>query len=208
MVRLDFYIYVIFRLDGSPCYIGKGCGNRARRLTRRNARLQRIIDGCSGEPPVVIIRDGLSEAAAFEIEAALIRAVGRGRNGPLVNQTDGGEGPSGWRHNSLSKAKIAAGHTPERRARAAELARSRAGWKMPQAARERMSRTRTGRKRPPEECQAIRERLLGKPIPDETKKKISATLTGRKLGAQSSEHVAARAASRKRTILTRMAAML
>jgi hypothetical protein len=48
-----------------------------------------------GSLPCVIIRSDLLETEAFEIEIALIAAIGREPNGPLVNLTAGGEGLSG-----------------------------------------------------------------------------------------------------------------
>jgi hypothetical protein len=98
MLKRKYYIYVAFRpWDGSPCYVGKGQRDRWRVHLRKshNSHLQRIIAKAGGEIPIVIIRSNLTEPEAFEIEIALIAAIGRGKNGPLVNQTDGGEGVSG-----------------------------------------------------------------------------------------------------------------
>lgn len=130
----NFYVYVKFRRDGSPCYVGKGKGQRWRQHDRRthNKRLQRILDaaialGC--EVPTIKIREGLTEAEALETEIALIRAIGRDRAGPLVNMTDGGEGMSGWKHTEASKRKISAnnrarGCSAETRAKMSESRRN------------------------------------------------------------------------------------
>ena len=92
-----FYVYIAFRLDGSPCYVGKGKGKRYLSHLRRshNPWLRRIVAKAGGAIPIVVIRSGLSEPEAFEIEVALIRAIGRKGSGPLVNMTDGGEGVAG-----------------------------------------------------------------------------------------------------------------
>ena len=58
--------------------------------------------------PKVKIRQNLTEPEAFEIERAFIKAIGRGKNGPLVNMTDGGEGFTGGRHTPKSKEVIGA----------------------------------------------------------------------------------------------------
>lgn len=91
-----FYIYIIFRPNGVPCYIGKGKGARWRMYEMgyyHNLHLERIACNAGGDLPIVKIRSGLSEVEAFETEIALIRAIGREANGgPLVNLTDGGEG--------------------------------------------------------------------------------------------------------------------
>lgn len=97
-MRSDFYIYVYFRLDGSPCYVGKGSGKRWKAHEHRscNPHLAAIIAKSGRELPKVKIRENLIESQAFEIERALIAAIGRKANGgPLVNMTDGGDGSSG-----------------------------------------------------------------------------------------------------------------
>src|SRR6188472_3079965 len=93
----DFYVYVCFRpWDGSPCYVGKGHGKRWSSFPKnRNKKLLAIVAEAGGKIPSVKIRDGLSEAEAFEIEVAFIAAIGRGEDGPLVNATKGGEGTFG-----------------------------------------------------------------------------------------------------------------
>lgn len=98
-----FYVYALFRPTGIVCYIGKGSGNRinrherfARRDSHRNPHLLNIIKQAGGTVPKIVIKDGLTEAEAFGLEIIFIRAIGREIvGGPLVNMTDGGEGPSG-----------------------------------------------------------------------------------------------------------------
>jgi len=115
-MRADFMVYVWFRpWDASPCYVGKGRGNRYRKLSRtHNAHLAAIIKKAGGSLPIVVIRCGLTESEAFETEIALIKAIGRKANGgPLANLTDGGEGTSGavmspeWRAHRGVKAREA-----------------------------------------------------------------------------------------------------
>ena len=81
--RRDFYVYIWFRpWDGSPCNVGKGRGKRYREWWRpSNPRLVAIIRKAGGSLPSVIIRDGLTEAEAFETERALIAAIGRKEKG-------------------------------------------------------------------------------------------------------------------------------
>lgn len=101
----EFYVYIMFRDDGSPCYVGKGRGRRWMHHFRSatNRRLRRILVKAGGEVPIVKIRENLTEAQAFEVETALIKAIGRKPYGPLVNLTEGGEGTAGSRSDAVKR---------------------------------------------------------------------------------------------------------
>lgn len=105
------YVYVLFRPTGVPCYVGKGVGNRwnvHEREGSHNQHLDRIIRAAGGELPKIKVREQLTDLEAREIEMALIGAIGRGKDGPLVNLTNGGEGFLGGRHTAESREKIGA----------------------------------------------------------------------------------------------------
>lgn len=108
----SYYVYVLFGVDGAPCYVGKGKGRRwlghERTKEHPNRRLRAIIAAAGGHLPKVKIRQELTEAEAFEVERAIIAAIGRGKNGPLVNLTDGGDGTSGHRHTPEARELIGA----------------------------------------------------------------------------------------------------
>lgn len=108
--KCDFYVYAYFRLDGTPCYIGKGRGSRSHHhlthIRRVNPHLKNIIRNAGGDLPVAIIRDNLTESEAFETEVAFIAAIGRKPAGPLVNFTDGGEGASGYIFTQEQRARL------------------------------------------------------------------------------------------------------
>lgn len=109
--RRDFYVYVIFRPNGIPCYVGKGWGKRWLKHEWRstNPHLANIVKLAKGELPKIKIREWLTEREAFAIEIAFIAAIGRETNGgPLVNLTDGGEGISGHKMSAESLAKMSA----------------------------------------------------------------------------------------------------
>ncbi len=82
---MGFYVYMWLREDGTPYYVGKGCGKRAFR---------------KASPPVdrVLLQEYPSEEGAFEAEKFLIAYYGRKDigTGCLNNLSDGGEhGASG-----------------------------------------------------------------------------------------------------------------
>jgi hypothetical protein len=104
----DFYVYVYCRPNGVPCYVGKG--RRRRWLTHirktHNPHLAHIIANAGGDLPKMKVAEGLSDQEACELEIALIKAIGREiHGGPLVNQTDGGDGMSGWTPSKETLAK-------------------------------------------------------------------------------------------------------
>ena len=153
----DFYVYVKFRpWDGSPCYVGKGKGDRAFAHEYRafNPHLANIIKKAGGELPTVFVREGLTERDAFELEVIFIKSIGRKANGgPLCNMTDGGDGSTGHTH-----------------AVTLEM-------------RRKISKANLGRKRTAEMNLANSERGRGRPsprkgtrLPEETKNRVSATL--------------------------------
>lgn len=111
-MRRDFYVYILFRPDGRPCYVGKGCGKRDKKHEKygsHNPHLSAIIKNAGGSLPAVRFRDGISDAEAHSLERLLIAAIGREiHGGPLVNQTDGGEGVSGAVRSPETLARMSA----------------------------------------------------------------------------------------------------
>lgn len=99
-----YYVYVLFKPNGVPFYVGKGAGHRAtdhereaKSTTRKTHKLAVIRK---------IQRDGLAvgygidswhedDASAIAREIALIAEIGRKdlKTGPLTNYTDGGDSP-------------------------------------------------------------------------------------------------------------------
>lgn len=97
----SYYVYAYLRLDGTPCYVGKGKGARWKHRGRygRNKHFLHIHAQAKREGlalPCIKLAEGLTEPEAMQVERDLILLVGRTENGgPLVNLTDGGDGTSG-----------------------------------------------------------------------------------------------------------------
>ena len=99
-----FYVYVLYRPDGRPFYVGKGSGNRWEHHEQdaRNNRprgnphkiqLIRQIVAAGHKLDKRKIARFDNEADAFAFERTLIKQLGREANGgPLLNLTDGGDG--------------------------------------------------------------------------------------------------------------------
>jgi hypothetical protein len=99
-----FYVYVLFDLDGTPCYIGKGSGDRwldhERKTRFRNNFLKGIVRRArvaKKKLPKIKIREDMTQQEAWDLEIVFIAAIGRRNIGtrPLANLTDGGEGSAG-----------------------------------------------------------------------------------------------------------------
>jgi hypothetical protein len=99
MIRSVFYVYVLFDWLGLPRYVGKGSGDRwfdhEMKTDDHNPLKNSFIEQTwlvLGEIPKIKLREHLTEAEAIATEIALIAAIGRYPEGPLFNQTNGGEG--------------------------------------------------------------------------------------------------------------------
>jgi hypothetical protein len=97
----NYYVYAYLREDGTPYYIGKGKGGRIHDknhsvvVPKNKARRK-------------ILHENLTEDEAFSLEINLISEYGRKDlgTGILRNQTNGGDGASGWpEHRKKSKSK-------------------------------------------------------------------------------------------------------
>lgn len=104
----DFYVYAFIRLDTNTYfYIGKGKGDRCRRIDSRSSHFKNIINktNCAVE----ILYNNLTEAEAFLLEEQTIEMLiyeegysleidkKKSPCGHLVNCTYGGEGISGYK---------------------------------------------------------------------------------------------------------------
>lgn len=187
------YVYVIFRLDGSPCYVGKGKGRRHayHRKHGRNIHLRRIYDDAGQELPIVKISENLSNDDACILEVWLIKAIGRSLNGgPLANQTDGGEGSVGWtpslewraRRSILTSLQMVGNkntlgfhHTIESKNK---MSVAQSGKVKSDDHKKAISEAHQGRKRSSEQCKAISRSLIGRTLSESHRASISAGSLG------------------------------
>lgn len=103
-MRSDYFVYTYSYPDGTPFYVGKGCGRRhrvhlchakaSRNLDKWNIRvIRKLLD--EGKEPIIkkIIENVDNEFACF-LEEELISKYGRRDlgTGTLVNLTRGGDG--------------------------------------------------------------------------------------------------------------------
>jgi hypothetical protein len=176
---MNFYVYQYLTELGQPYYIGKGTGRRIHRPHTKT-----IL------PPLerrVIIKDGLTNEEAKQLEGELITKYGRKLDGGILDNIKINQWAchAGWSHSEETKRKISIGNK--------------------------------GKKRTPEQLknykgtvteehkEKIRQANLGRPYDPVRAAKISQTLTGRKL---SSETIAKRQASYRITIEARRLAKL
>jgi len=113
-----FQTYIHQRADDQQVfYVGKGAEKRAHSTRDRSEHWKRTA--AKHGRTVTMCGIWVTEAEAFEHEKFLIWLY-RGMGAPLVNKTDGGEGPSGAVRSAETRAKLSASTsasmTPERRA--------------------------------------------------------------------------------------------
>lgn len=92
-----FYIYLHCTPAGIPFYVGKGSGVRAMKLNRKhNPEHQKLVARYGAGSIRIEIINCVSEEQAFIFEIHTI-AILRWFGIKLVNQTNGGDGSSGWK---------------------------------------------------------------------------------------------------------------
>jgi hypothetical protein len=98
-----FYTYAWLRVDRTPYYIGKGCGNRAYDSSRQF---------CPPPDRIIILKQNLDEAEAFKHEVYMIAVFGRKDlgTGILRNLTNGGDGCSGLVMSDITREIMSQAH--------------------------------------------------------------------------------------------------
>lgn len=106
---MTYYAYVHARPDTRDqrgvFYVGKGVGGRCKPLPARNRHHGFVLAKHGADKILVGKLACSSEAQAFELERGLIKCLRRA-GVVLTNQTDGGDGSSGYIHTDEAKEAI------------------------------------------------------------------------------------------------------
>ena len=169
----EFCVYLHFRPDGTPFYVGKGKPRRAKEFTDRNKYHKHIVAKHGRDNIEVLIFQRESEQAAFADEILWIKTL-REAGYSLANICDGGEGASG------------AVRTLEQRKTMSEAKK-----RMTVETKAKISAWHKGKKQPRESVEKMKANhrhakpWLGKHHSEETKRKLSEANKGKKRSAES-----------------------
>ena len=186
---MSFYVYVYRdpRRSDEPFYVGKGSKDRALTHLKRshnrelNFKLSRM-KGLGVVPKVEII-DAIDENHAFLMEKCLIEAIGRKdlKKGPLLNRTDGGEGPTGRvcpdHIREQKRARWTGEGNPSKNMKPSHrdaIRQARTGARASITARINMSRSQVGKRA------GEKHPMFGKKTPEHVLSKLSASASGKK----------------------------
>ena len=91
----EYYVYIWYIVDTNEVfYVGKGKGRRYKQTSNRNKFFTNMYE--SHNCDVKKIYENLTESEAFQKERETVKWYKENTNFRLTNQTEGGEGSSGW----------------------------------------------------------------------------------------------------------------
>ena len=100
----DYYVYIWYIKDTNEVfYVGKGKGKRYKELSSRNKFFKDMYS--SHDCDVKKVYENLTESEAFQKEREVVKWYRENTDYRLTNQTDGGEGSSGWKPSQDFKDK-------------------------------------------------------------------------------------------------------
>lgn len=183
----QFYVYIHSRPDGTPFYVGKGCGKRAYDfLKNRNLYYLRTVEKVGKEEVSVTIFPCEDEPDSFYVETIVIDLL-RKRGDRLCNLTDGGDGVRGYKRTPEDIEKGASklrGRklSPER---CAKMSAGNMGRKFSDETRKKISLALTGKKRAAQFTEEVRANMAAaaktRAHSEFRNRNISIALTGKKL---------------------------
>jgi hypothetical protein len=150
----DFYVYQYLNKDGTPFYIGKGSKNR---INESHAPWVEV------PPPEFrrVIKDGLTEKAAFDLEISLIKQYGRKIDGGILDNVKISRwvAQAGWLHSDETKQKISKANSGKIR-----TAEQKINYKQPKTVdhAEKIRQANLGRKNSAERNNKIKEAMKRK----------------------------------------------
>lgn len=201
-----YRVYIHYRPNGSPFYVGKATGNRRPySFTTRTAVHKNIVAKYGAENIVVSVLCMDTEESALSREVELI-AQFKAEGHHLANLTPGGEcGSSGLVHTEEARRKIALAatgraHTPEAKQKIGDAQR---GKVISEEARREMSERAKGKKHTDATRALISAASTGRKHTDEARKKISIGLTGKVPSAETRAKWSAQRKGRKASPETR-----
>jgi len=149
-----FYTYAYLREDGTPYYIGKGCGKRIYSTNRNGLKPPK------DKSKIIFLKQNLTEEEAFKHEKYMIAVFGRIDigTGILRNLTDGGEGASGVIVGKERRKKVS---------------KALQGKIVSKETRRRMSEAQKGKNHPHYGKRGENSHNYGRVASEETKRKMS-----------------------------------
>ena len=155
---MQFYVYQYVTESGSPYYIGKGSGRRMHKPHTKTV-----------VPPIerrIIVKDGLTNDEAKQLEGQLITQYGRKIDGGILDNIKINQWACavGWKHSDEAKKKISESNKGKIRSE-----QQKQNYRKPKTK---------------EHAEKIRQANLGRPYAPDRAAKISATLKGRKLSPE------------------------
>ena len=186
---MPYYAYIHCKPDGTPFYVGKGNGDRVRRIKRKNKGHIAIVSKHGEESILVAKMECSTDEISKDLERGLIKRL-KAMGSKLVNATEGGDGCTGYKPSpevllKLSLAKKGKPLTDAQLIAQRAAAARRVGVKRPHA--KRLFGDDNPMRRP-ENRQKISQAMkgnkiwLGRSLSDEHKKKIGDANRGNKLG--------------------------